>query len=88
MAAYTSKELIDFFNAVYVMDQEADEQKKEVRANIKGWAESHEILPKSLNSAYGLYKKYKSGKNTAFECEEYSELSGVIESYFSTSNED
>ena len=88
MATYTSEELMNFFNAEYVIDQEADELKKGLRADLKSWAENHEILPKSLNSAYNLYKKYKSGKNTAFECEEYSELSGVIESYFSTSDED
>lgn len=78
------KNLITLFEALYQMDLEADEQKKDVSDNLKSFAENNEVSPKAVKTAYSLFKKFKSGKNTAVECEDYLTLSGIIESYFAS----
>ena len=79
-----TNDLIEFFEGLYTEEEQADEIKKQIREDIKGFAESLEVGCKSLTSAYSLYKKYRSGKNTNFECGEYAELSGIVEGYFSS----
>lgn len=76
--------LIRFFDAIYAEEMEADEIKKGISDDMKSFAENNEINPKAMKSAYGLYKRYKSGKNTADDCADYSEMSGIIENFFAT----
>lgn len=79
-----SDKLIKFFGAVYNEEEEANEIKKGIADDLKSFAENNEIEPKAIKSAYSLYKRYKSGKNTAKDCEDYSEMSGIIENFFAT----
>ena len=79
-----SNNLIAFFDAIYKEDEEANDIKKGIAEDIKSFAENNEIEPKAMKSAYALYKRYKSGKNTAKDCEDYSEMSGIIENFFAT----
>lgn len=79
-----SNNLIAFFDAIYKEDEEANEIKKGIAEDLKSFAENNEIEPKAMKSAYALYKRYKSGKNTAKDCEDYSEMSGIIENFFAT----
>lgn len=79
-----SNNLIAFFDAIYKEDEEANEIKKGISEDLKSFAENNEIEPKAMKSAYALYKRYKSGKNTAKDCEDYSEMSGIIENFFAT----
>lgn len=79
-----SNTLITFFDAIYKEDEEANDIKKGITDDIKSFAENNEIEPKAMKSAYALYKRYKSGKNTAKDCEDYSEMSGIIENFFAT----
>ena len=76
--------LIKFFEAEYNLELEADEIKKGISDDIKSFAENNEVNPKAMKTAYGLFKKFRSGKNTAVECEDYAELSGIIENYFAS----
>lgn len=79
-----SDKLIKFFEAEYCEEMEADEIKKGVNEDLKSFAENNELSPKSMKSAYALYKKYRSGKNTSAECSDYAEMSGIIENYFAS----
>ena len=76
--------LIKFFEAEYNLELEADEIKKGISDDLKSFAENNEVNPKAMKTAYGLFKKFRSGKNTAVECEDYAELSGIIENYFAS----
>lgn len=82
-----SDKLIRFFEAEYCDEQEADDIKKGISEDMKSFAENNQISPKSLKSAYSLYKKFRSGKNTSEECSDYAELSGIIENHFASSGE-
>ena len=82
-----SDKLIRFFEAEYCDEQEADDIKKGISEDMKSFAENNQISPKSLKSAYSLYKKFRSGKNTSEECSDYAELSGIIENHFASSDE-
>lgn len=77
-------ELLKFFEIEYVEETSADEIKKGVREDLKSFAEEHEINSKAINTAYTLFKKYRSGKYTSNECDEISELSNAVDEYFST----
>ena len=83
-----SDKLIKFFNAIYDEEEEANETKKGLYEDLKSFAENNEIEPKAMKSAYALYKRYKSGKNTAKDCEDYSEMSGIIENFFATGEDE
>lgn len=76
--------LINFFSALYDQEQEAIEIKKDISSQLKGYAQNIEISPKAINAAWALYKKYKGGKNTQNDLDDYGELSGIIENYFAT----
>ena len=78
--------LIQFFEAIYGNEQEPDEIKKGISEDLKSYAQNNEINPKSMKTDYALFKKFRSGKNTAVECEDYAELSGIIENYFASEN--
>ena len=79
-----TNDLIEFFEGLYVEEEQADEIKKQIREDLKGFADQLQVGAKSLASTYALYKKYRSGKNTNFECGEYAELSGIVEGYFAS----
>ena len=49
---------------------------------MKSFAENNSIGVKALTSAYSLFKKYRSGSNTEYECEEYTQLSDIISDHF------
>lgn len=83
-----NQELINFFGAIYTQEEEIIEARKDLTAQLKSWAESHEIEPKAITSAYNLFKKYKGGKNSARECEDLSELSSIIEAHFALSEDE
>jgi len=82
-----SEKLIKFFDALFLEDCEADEMKKGISEDLKSFAENNEINVKAIKSAFSLYKRYKSGKNTADDCADYSEMSGIIENFFATEQE-
>lgn len=79
-----SDKLIKFFEAEYYEELEADEIKKGISDDMKSFAENNEVSPKSIKSAYSLYKKFKSGKSTSEECSDYAEMSNIIENYFAS----
>jgi hypothetical protein len=79
-----TNDLIEFFEGLYVEEEQADEIKKQIREDLKGFADQLGVGAKSLASTYALFKKYRSGKNTNFECGEYAELSGIVEGYFAS----
>ena len=79
-----TNDLIEFFEGLYVEEEQADEIKKQIREDLKGFADQLGVGAKSLASTYTLFKKYRSGKNTNFECGEYAELSGIVEGYFAS----
>ncbi len=76
--------LIRFFEAIYGNELEADEIKKGISDDLKSYAENNEVNPKALKTAYSLFKKFRSGKNTAVECEDYAELSDIVNNYFAS----
>ena len=80
--------LIAFFNGLWPEDQEADEIKKGISTDLKEYAESIEVSPKAIRSAWTLFKKYKGGKNSQQDVDDYSEISGVIENYFASGMDD
>ena len=82
-----NQDLINFLGAIYQQEEEIIAARKDLTAQLKSWAENHEIEAKAMTSAYNLYKKYKGGKNSARECEDLSELSGIIEAHFATSED-
>lgn len=79
-----TNDLIEFFEGLYIEESSADEIKKQIKEDLKGFADQLGVGAKSLSSTYSLYKKYRSGKNTNFECGEYAELSGIVEGYFAS----
>lgn len=83
-----AQKLMDFFAAEFAEEQEADEIKKGISDDMKSYAENIEVSPKAIKSAYALYKKYKSGKHTAADCEDYSQMSGIIENFFATGEDE
>ncbi len=83
-----SDNLIRFFEAEFCDEQEADEIRKGIAADLKSFAENNGVSAKSIKSAYALYKKYRSGKNTPEECSDYSEMSSIIEEYFASGKAD
>lgn len=76
-------ELIEFFEGEYSQDVSADEVKKSIRDEFKFYAKEHQISLKSLNSAYNLFKRYKSGKETSTDINDAALLNDIVESYFS-----
>ena len=76
-------ELIEFFEGEYSQDISADEVKKSIRDEFKFYAKEHQISLKSLNSAYNLFKRYKSGKETSTDINDAALLNDIVESYFS-----
>lgn len=76
-------ELIEFFEGEYSQDVSADEVKKSIRDEFKFYAKDHQISLKSLNSAYNLFKRYKSGKETSTDINDAALLNDIVESYFS-----
>ena len=76
-------ELIEFFEGEYSQDISADEVKKSIRDEFKFYAKEHQISLKSLNSAYNLFKRYKSGKETSTDINDTALLNDIVESYFS-----
>lgn len=76
-------ELIEFFEGEYSQDISADEVKKSIREEFKSYAKEHQISLKSLNSAYTLFKRYKSGKETDSDINDAALLNGIVEEYFS-----
>ena len=76
-------ELIEFFEGEYSQDVSADEVKKSIRDEFRFYAKDHQISLKSLNSAYNLFKRYKSGKETSNDMNDAVLLNDIVESYFS-----
>jgi uncharacterized protein YktA (UPF0223 family) len=76
------QKLIDFFDAEWAEECNANEIKKGIQEDIKAYAENNEIEPKAIKSAYALFKKYRGGKNSQKDIDDYAELSNIIENYF------
>ena len=75
-------ELIEFFEGEYSQDVSADEVKRSIRDEFKFYAKEHQISIKSLNSAYNLFKRYKSGKETSNDMNDAAVLNDIVENYF------
>lgn len=76
-------ELIEFFEGIYSQEEELNKSKKGLKDDMKSFAEHNSIGIKALTSAYSLFKKYRSGNNTEFECDEYTQLSTMVSDHFS-----
>ena len=81
-----AKQLLNFFEAEYAQDVEADEIKKGISDELKAYAENIEVSPKSIKTAFSLYKKFRSGKHTNEDCSDYVLMSDIIENYFASDN--
>lgn len=81
-----AKQLLSFFEAEYAQDVEADEIKKGISDELKAYAENIEVSPKSIKTAFSLYKKFRSGKHINEDCSDYVLMSDIIENYFASDN--
>ena len=79
-----ANQLLEFFEAEYAQDVEADELKKNISEELKGYANNIGVSPKSLKTAFSLYKKFRSGKNSNEDCSAYALMSGIVEEYFTS----
>lgn len=79
-------ELISILEASYETDVQASNSKKEIRENLKAYAENNEISTKAINAAYTLYKNYKSGKLSSDISDDYFSLTSVVDDYFTNGN--
>lgn len=78
-----AKQLLEFFEAEYCQEEEAVQQKKQVYEELSAYADNIGVNPKTLKTAFSLYKKYRNGKNSDTDCTEYLEISNIIEEHFS-----
>jgi hypothetical protein len=82
-------ELNDFYTKCWETEQEAAQltaqanvMKTEVKDEIAGFAEAHEITPKVLNIGYDHFKKLKAGKIPITDAS-YFPIMTAVESMFS-----
>lgn len=79
--------LIEFYSSLYNLEEQANEIKQDVRDQLKSYASSEEISSKAINSGYNLFKRYKNGKSTQDEIDDYSAIESTIVSYFANNNQ-
>lgn len=79
--------LISLYSALYDQEQEAEEIRKMVSDQLKGAETSLHLRAKALKAGYRLFKKYKNGKDTQQELDDYSEVENAVLSYFADSQE-
>ena len=75
-------ELLDFYAKLYDLEEQASEIRKDIQDQLKVEAEGLSISPKAVKSGFNLFKKYKSGKSTQDELDDYSSIESAIMSYF------
>lgn len=79
--------LISLYSALYDQEQEAEEIRKMVSDQLKGAETSLHLSAKALKAGYRLFKKYKNGKDTQQELDDYSEVENAVLTYFADSQE-
>ena len=77
-----AEQLLEFFDAEYCQEDEAIQQKKQVYDELSSYAENIGVSPKTIKTAFSLYKRYRSGKNSETDCTDYLEMSNIIEAHF------
>lgn len=81
------QKLINFYAALSEQEAEADEIKKDISEQLKSQASAIEISPRAMKAGYNLFKKYKNGKSTQNEIDDYTEVENIITTFFVTSQE-
>lgn len=74
--------LIDLYSALYTQEEEANEIRKMITDQLKGAETSLHLSAKALKAGYRLYKKYRDGKDTQQELDDYSEVESAVLAYF------
>lgn len=74
--------LIDLYSALYTQEEEANEIRKMIADQLKGAETSLHLSAKALKAGYRLYKKYRDGKDTQQELDDYSEVESAVLAYF------
>lgn len=82
------QKLINFYAALADQEAEADEIKKDISEQLKSQASNIEISPKAMKAGYNLYKKYRNGKSTQNEIDDYTEVENIITTFFVTSQDE
>lgn len=80
---FNESKLIEFYSALVEQEEQANDIKKDIQEQLKSEASELELSPKTIKAGYALFKKYKDGKNTQVELNDYSMIEGIIMSYFS-----
>ena len=75
-------ELMDFYAKLYDLEEQASEIRKDIQDQLKAEAEELSASPKAVKSGFNLFKKYKNGKSTQDELDDYSSIESAIMSYF------
>lgn len=76
------EKLLKFYSALYNLDERASEIKQDIRDQLKSYAENEDISVKAISSGFNLYKRYKNGKSSQSEIDDYSSIENTIMSYF------
>lgn len=77
-----SDKLLDFYSSLYDLEEQASEIRKDIKDQLEAQASESQVSSKVLKAGYNLYKKYKNGKNTQVELDDYQEIESAIMSYF------
>jgi hypothetical protein len=56
------KEIVEMFEDIFDKKEQADAIKKAAAGDMKAWAESHKIDPKTVTAVYGQYSAWRKGK--------------------------
>ena len=82
-----SDKLLDFYSSLYDLEEQASEIRKDIKDQLEAQAKESQVSSKVLKAGYNLYKKYKNGKNTQVELDDYQEIESAIMSYFANEQE-
>lgn len=79
--------LIDLYSALYNQEEEANEIRKMIADQLKSAETTLHLSTKALKAGYRLYKKYRDGKDTQQELDDYSEVENAVLAYFANEQE-
>lgn len=74
-------ELMNFFKSLYSIEEDINEQKEDIKDQLKGYAENAEVSPKALRAAYSYFKKIAAGKTKQSDLDEEGMLTSIIDKY-------
>lgn len=81
------QKLISFYAALADQEAEAEDIKKDIAEQLKSQAFNIEISPKAMRSGYNLFKKYRNGKSTQNEIDDYTEVENIVTTFFVTNQD-